>query len=70
MADGRTPLYIAAENGHEKYVSLLLKKGADRGLLDNGSTLLDLAIKNQHEEYVRILEDIATKNLEKLSTKK
>jgi hypothetical protein len=27
-----TPLYVAACNGHEEVVSLLLEKGADRGV--------------------------------------
>ena len=27
MKDGRTPLYIAAQNGHEQIVEILLEKG-------------------------------------------
>jgi uncharacterized protein len=41
---GRTPLMIAAENGHAEIVDLLIGHGADPGLKDKaGKTALDLA---------------------------
>ena len=41
---GDTPLIIAARNGHERMVDLLLTHGADLTLQnDNGESALDLA---------------------------
>ena len=53
---GGTPLIIAAYNGHEAIVRLLLEAGADKEAKDNdGFTPLINAAYNGHEAVVRLL---------------
>ena len=52
--DGRTPLFIAAQEGHEAVVRGLVEAGADvNKAKDNGTTPLYIAAKNGHEAVVR-----------------
>jgi ankyrin repeat protein len=47
---GQTPLWWAAEKGHEAVVKLLLNKGAEVGIENRGGwTALQLAALNRHE---------------------
>ena len=39
--EGTTPLFIAAENGHEQIVQILLEKGEPHVDLANGVILID-----------------------------
>lgn len=51
-----TVLHVAARGGHNKIVSSLLKKGADKDALDNqGDTPLRLAVENDHLTVVETL---------------
>ncbi|KAH8665584.1 ankyrin repeat protein [Ilyonectria robusta] len=53
---GRTPLSLAAENGHEAVVDLLLEKDVDLETKDNDDpTPLCLAINNRDEAVVKLL---------------
>ena len=54
---GRTPLWWAAENGHEMVVKLLVEKGADVNSKDDrdGWTPLWRAAENGHEAVVELL---------------
>jgi hypothetical protein len=55
---GQTPLWQAAENGHEAFVRLLLDKGASIDAKDSdGWTPLSRAAGNGHEAVVRLLLD-------------
>ena len=56
MADGRTPLFIAAEKGHEKCVQLLLGAGAVVNKAANdGYTPLIIAAQMGHQKCVQLL---------------
>ena len=51
-----TPLHMAAEEGEEELITLLLFKKADANIHDlDGYTPLDLAAKNKHEGAAKIL---------------
>jgi ankyrin repeat protein len=54
---GRTPLWWAAENGHEAMAKLLLEKGAELESKDgyDGRTLLSWAAGKGHEAVVKLL---------------
>ncbi|XP_070579658.1 transient receptor potential cation channel subfamily A member 1-like [Ptychodera flava] len=55
-ADGRTPLLLASEQGHEKLVQHLLKVGADIASRDETRrTALAIAAKEGHVDTVKVL---------------
>ena len=55
--DRRTPLHIAASEGHYKIVQLLCERGADVNAKDRwGSSPIDGAIVANHTECIRILK--------------
>ena len=59
VCNNRTPLSWAAENGLEKYVSALLKRGATTEVNDETvDTPLSLASRNGHTAIVNLLLDI------------
>jgi hypothetical protein len=57
-AQGRTPLHLAAANGHQAAAGELLRFGADVNALDNfGKTPLDLATAAGHTATAKFLEE-------------
>ena len=56
--DGRTPLYLASQNGHEAVVKFLLGKGGRvNHVCENGATPLYLAAQNGYASIAHILID-------------
>jgi ankyrin repeat protein len=54
--DGRGALHLAAKNGHEAVLRLLLKHMVDADTKDNDErTALHLATENGHEAVLRLL---------------
>ena len=52
----RTPLHVAAEEGEEGVIAVLLEKKADVNVTDlDGNTPLDLAAKKQHKDAVDLI---------------
>ncbi|CAF3262966.1 unnamed protein product [Rotaria socialis] len=62
--DGKTPLHLAAEQGHTACVEILLKYGVDV-LLPNylGQLALHVAIQNGHSECVDLLIKASARNM-------
>jgi ankyrin repeat protein len=54
--DGTSPIYVAAEKGHAKYLKLLIGAGADPRNNFKGTFALDIARQKQHAECTRLLE--------------
>jgi cytohesin len=58
---GWTPLFVAAQNGHEAVLRVLIKAGADiNKAKDDGVTPLFMAATLGHEAIVQILRDDGT----------
>ncbi|KAF3916571.1 Ankyrin-3 [Dactylellina cionopaga] len=59
VTDGKTPLILAAQNGHEATVKLLIDKGADLEAEDNYyyKTALCWAAESGHKRVVELLMD-------------
>ena len=54
--EGRSPLHIASEHGHEENVRALIGSGASLLLRDHlGLTALDLAEKGRHEQCMQVM---------------
>ena len=53
---GFTPIYMAAQEGHEDIVNYLLENGADQNLtMDEGFCPIDIAMQQGHDNIVSIL---------------
>lgn len=60
--DGQAPLSLAAGNGHEAVMKLLLEQGAELEAKDSsGQTPLSLAVARGHEAVVKLLLEKGTK---------
>ncbi|XP_048257852.1 ankyrin repeat domain-containing protein 50-like [Haliotis rufescens] len=61
----KTPVMLAARNGHKEVVEILVKKGADLSLAYNaaGSNVLHLACFNGHVDVVKYLLSQGTVNI-------
>ena len=58
MADGRTPLMLAAQNGHKKAAALLIDIGASRfSTTDAGDTAQSFAVAADHNEIAEMIEN-------------
>ena len=59
---GRTPLHIAAEEGHKEIAELFIAKGADvNAKTDAGVTPLDDAIGRKHSETIDLSANTAAR---------
>ena len=59
MNSGKTPLYLAAGNGHLDVVRHLVEVGADKDRAENeGATPLYVAAQNGHLDVVRHLVEV------------
>ena len=55
-ADGKTILYVAAQNGFEEVVKLLLRAGSDPNKPNkDGATPIQIATQNKHDQIVDLL---------------
>ena len=65
--DGRTALFCAALNGHEKVVRYLIEKDADvRVCTIDGWTSLHTAAQNGHVDVVRLLVELRCQGSERI----
>ena len=56
-SEGSTPLYVAAQNGHEGIVALLIQAGADvRKACKDGWTPMKVATYMKREKVVTLLK--------------
>jgi cytohesin len=60
--NGQTPLFTAANKGHEAVVKALVEAGADVNKVggEYGATPLSVAVRNCHDAIARILRDVGT----------
>jgi ankyrin repeat protein len=60
--NGATPAIVAAFEGHEEVVKMLLEAGADVNAKDTeGNTALSLATARGHQEVVKLLKSKGAK---------
>jgi ankyrin repeat protein len=61
MIDGRSPIWMAAREGHTTCISQLISSRADPRIgSQEGLSALDIALKKGHCECVRVLEAALT----------